>query len=66
MPAAARFPGRWANVPIAAGIMALLLLAIGLGVIFQNEGAYREQKLREAKVQADILAASATAALVLL
>jgi signal transduction histidine kinase len=60
---AARFPNRWPNVPIAAGVMAILLLAIGLGVIFQNEGVYREQKLREAKVQADILAASATAAL---
>jgi signal transduction histidine kinase len=58
-----RFAGRWPNVPIAAGVMALLLLAIGLGVIFQNEGAYREQKFREASVQADILAASVTAAL---
>jgi signal transduction histidine kinase len=59
----ARLAERWPNVPIAAGVMAMLLLAIGLGVIFQNEGAYREQKLREAKVQADILAASVTAAL---
>ncbi|MGA9580571.1 MAG: ATP-binding protein [Allosphingosinicella sp.] len=59
----ARLAERWSNVPIAAGIMALLLLAIGLGVIFQNESAYREQKLREASVQADILAASVTAAL---
>jgi signal transduction histidine kinase len=59
----ARLADRWPNVPIAAGVMALLLLAIGLGVVFQNEGAYREQKLREASVQADILAASATAAL---
>ncbi|HEX8482599.1 MAG TPA: ATP-binding protein [Allosphingosinicella sp.] len=58
-----RFAGRWPNVPIAAGVMALLLLAIGLGVVFQNEGAYREQKFREASVQADILAASVTAAL---
>ena len=60
---AARLADRWPNVPIAAGVMALLLLVIGLAVIFQNEGAYREQKLREAKVQAEILAASATAAL---
>jgi signal transduction histidine kinase/CheY-like chemotaxis protein len=60
---AARLADRWPNVPIAAGVMALLLLVIGLAVIFQNEGVYREQKLREAKVQADILAASATAAL---
>jgi signal transduction histidine kinase len=60
---AARAAERWPNVPIAAGVMALLLLAIGLAVVFQNEGAYRDQKLREARVQADILAASVTAAL---
>jgi signal transduction histidine kinase len=60
---AARFAARWPNVPIAAGAMALLLLAIGLAVIFQNEGAYREQKVRETSIQADILAASVTAAL---
>ncbi|HEX8239293.1 MAG TPA: ATP-binding protein [Allosphingosinicella sp.] len=58
-----RFADRWPNVPIAAGIMALLLLAIGLAVIFQNESAYREQKHRETTIQADILAASVTAAL---
>jgi signal transduction histidine kinase/CheY-like chemotaxis protein len=58
-----RLADRWPNVPIAAGVMALLLLAIGLGVIFQNESAYREQKLRETTIQADILAASVTAAL---
>jgi signal transduction histidine kinase len=57
-----RLADRWPNVPIAAGVMALLLLVIGIGVIFQNEGNYRTQKLREAKVQADILAASVTAA----
>jgi signal transduction histidine kinase len=59
----ARFADRWPNVPIAAGAMALLLLAIGLAVIFQNESAYREQKHRETTIQADILAASVTAAL---
>jgi signal transduction histidine kinase len=59
----ARFADRWPNVPIAAGVMALLLLAIGLAVIFQNESAYREQKLKETTIQADILAASVTAAL---
>ena len=57
-----RLADRWPNVPIAAGVMALLLLAIGLAVIFQNESAYREQKLRETTIQADILAASVTAA----
>jgi signal transduction histidine kinase/CheY-like chemotaxis protein len=58
-----RLADRWPNVPIAAGVMALLLLAIGLAVIFQNESAYRDQKLRETTIQADILAASVTAAL---
>ena len=58
-----RLAARWPNVPIAAGIMAMLLLAIGLAVIFQNEGNYREQKLRETTIQAEILAASVIAAL---
>jgi signal transduction histidine kinase/CheY-like chemotaxis protein len=58
-----RLADRWPNVPIAAGVMALLLLFIGLAVIFQNEANYRAQKLREASVQADILAAGVTAAL---
>jgi signal transduction histidine kinase len=55
--------GRWPNVPVAAGAMALLLLAIGLAVIFQNDSNYREEKFRETRIQAEILAASATAAL---
>jgi signal transduction histidine kinase len=55
--------GRRPNVPIAAGAMALLLLAIGLAVIFQNDSNYREQKYRETRIQAEILAASVTAAL---
>jgi hypothetical protein len=59
----ARLADRWPNVPVAAGIMALLLLGIGLAVIFQNESSYREQKLRETRIQAEILAASVTAAL---
>ncbi len=57
-----RLAARWPNVPVAAGVMALLLLAIGLAVIFQNEASYREQKLRETTIQADILAASVIAA----
>ena len=54
---------RWANVPVAAGIIALVLLLAGLGVIFQNDSSYRGQKHREAQVQAEILAASVTPAL---
>jgi signal transduction histidine kinase/CheY-like chemotaxis protein len=58
-----RLVDRWPNVPLAAGLIAVLLVLAGLAVIFQNEAGYREQKLREAQVQADILAASVTAAL---
>ena len=43
--------------------MALLLLVAGIGVIFQNEATYRELKVGETRVQAEILAASVTAAL---
>jgi signal transduction histidine kinase len=43
--------------------MALLLLAAAFAIIFQYDGVYRAQKQREAQVQADILAASVTAAL---
>ena len=48
----------WRSVPAAAGLMAALLLLAGLGIIFQSESAYREQKVREARVQAEILAAT--------
>jgi signal transduction histidine kinase len=59
----ANFAQTGRNVPIAAGLVALLLVAIGLTVIFQNEANYRAQKTRETQVQAEILAASVTAAL---
>lgn len=58
-----RLAERWPNAPAAGGLMAMLLMLAGLGVIFQNESTYREQKLREAAIQAEILAASVTAAL---
>ena len=58
-----RFAQGGRNVPIAAGLVALLLVAIGIVTILQNEVGYRAQKLREAQVQAEILAASVTAAL---
>jgi len=50
-------------VPGLAGLMAVLLLAAAFGIIFQYDGVYRAQKAREASVQAEILAASVTAAL---
>ena len=47
----------------AAMIAAALLVAAGLAVAGYNEGLFRAQARREAQVQADILAASLTAAL---
>ena len=46
-----------------AMIAAIMLVAAGLGVAGYNEGLFRAQAAREAQVQADILAASLTAAL---
>ena len=46
----------------AIAIVGLLLLT-GIAVIFQNEAAYRDLQQQEARVQAEILAASVTAAL---
>jgi signal transduction histidine kinase/ActR/RegA family two-component response regulator len=51
------------NGPLAAGLVVLMLVAIGIIGIFQNEAGYRAQQARETSVQAEILAASATAAL---
>ncbi len=50
-------------MPAAAILLAALLLLAGLGVIFQNEASHQRQKLSETTVQAEILAASVTAAL---
>ncbi|MDB5720754.1 MAG: response regulator [Alphaproteobacteria bacterium] len=58
-----RFASGGRTIPIMMGLLAMLLVAIGIGVIFQNEANYREQKTRETNVQAEILAASVTAAL---
>jgi signal transduction histidine kinase len=58
-----RLPSRPRNMPAAAILLAALLLLAGLGVIFQNEASHQRQKLSETRVQAEILAASVTAAL---
>jgi signal transduction histidine kinase len=58
-----RMADRWPNVPLAGGIAALLLLLAGLAVIFQSVAANTAQKQQETSVQAQILAASVTAAL---
>ena len=59
----ARLPIQWSNAPLAIVAMVALLLLTGIAVIFQNEAAYRELQQQEARVQAEILAASVTAAL---
>lgn len=48
---------------LAAMIAAILMVAAGLAVAGYNESLFRAQAAREAQVQADILAASLTAAL---
>jgi signal transduction histidine kinase/CheY-like chemotaxis protein len=58
-----RLVGRWWTLPFAVSLLVLLVLGTGLGVIFQNERSYQVQKLSETSVQAEILAASVTAAL---
>ena len=58
-----RLPERWSNAPSAIVAAVVLLLLAGIGVIFQNETAYREIEAQEARVEAEILAASVTAAL---
>ena len=59
----ARLPERWSNAPLAIVAMVALLLLAGIGIILQNEAAYRDLQAQETRVQADILAASVTAAL---
>jgi signal transduction histidine kinase/CheY-like chemotaxis protein len=58
-----RLVDRWPNVPLAGGLLALLMLLAGLGVIFMTASGYGVQKQQETEVQAQILAASVTAAL---
>ncbi|HEY0412151.1 MAG TPA: ATP-binding protein [Allosphingosinicella sp.] len=58
-----RLADRWPNVPLAGGLLALMLLVAGVLVIFQSAGNYVVLKRQETQVQARILAASVTAAL---
>jgi signal transduction histidine kinase len=55
-----RDPG---NAPAMIILVVSLLLLAGLGVIVQNEAAYRDLQRQETRVQAEILAASTAAAL---
>lgn len=58
-----RLARRWGLTPTTIGAIVGLLLLAGLGIIAQNEAAYRDIKVQETRVQAEILAASVTAAL---
>ncbi len=59
----ARLPERWGNAPFAIIAAVVLLLLAGIGIILQNEAAYRELQEQETRVQAEVLAASVAAAL---
>jgi signal transduction histidine kinase/CheY-like chemotaxis protein len=54
---------RQRGVAIFVPLTVLLLLIVGLWIIFQNEQSYRDGRQRAAQIQAEILAASVTAAL---
>ncbi|HST35755.1 MAG TPA: ATP-binding protein [Allosphingosinicella sp.] len=56
-------PERWRGAPAAIVAMVTLLLLAGIGIILQNEAAYRDLQTQETRVQAEILSASVTAAL---
>ncbi|RYD59274.1 MAG: response regulator [Sphingomonadales bacterium] len=48
---------------IAAGLVALVVLAAGTAIIVQSESSYQQEKQEETRVQGEILAASVVAAL---
>ncbi|WP_114951270.1 CHASE sensor domain-containing protein [Sphingosinicella terrae] len=56
-------PGGLSNAPGAIVAVVTLLLLSGIGIIIQNEAAYRDFQVQETRVQAEILAANVTAAL---
>jgi len=58
-----RLPEQWRSAPLAVVAMAALLLLAGIGIILQNEAAYRDLQAQETRVQAEILSASVTAPL---
>ena len=53
----------WIDAPAVIVAVVVLLLLAGIGVIMQSEAAYRDLQEQETRVQAEILAASVTAAL---
>lgn len=54
--------GDWRNAPITIFLVAILILAAGFAIIFQNEITYRTARDRQAIVAAQVLAGSVTAA----
>jgi signal transduction histidine kinase/CheY-like chemotaxis protein len=58
-----RLPEQRRGAPLVIVAMVTLLLLGGIGIIFQNEAAYRDLQAQEIRVQAEILSASVTAAL---
>jgi signal transduction histidine kinase/CheY-like chemotaxis protein len=54
---------RLGMAPAAIGGIVVLLLLAGFAIIAQNEAAYRDIKLQETRIQAEILAASVAAPL---
>jgi signal transduction histidine kinase len=63
MARSARPSRTWIEAPAAIVVIVALMLLAGIGVILQSEAAYRGLQQQETRVQADILAASVTAAL---
>jgi len=58
-----RLPERWGNAPFAIVATVALMLLAGIGIILQNEAAYRELQEQQTRVQAEILSAGVAAAL---
>ena len=56
-------PVRWSNAPAAIILVVAFLLLAGIGIILQNEAAYRDLQVQETHAEADIIAASVAAAI---
>jgi signal transduction histidine kinase/CheY-like chemotaxis protein len=52
----------WTSTPLAIFAFAVLILLGGIGVIVQNEGSYGRARIEQTRGLAEVLAASATAA----
>jgi signal transduction histidine kinase len=53
----------WRSAPATIFVIAVLIVVAGFAIIFQNEITYRASRDRQATVEAEVLAASVTAAL---